>query len=194
MNGERLYARPLKDSSTSQSAKRRLMSVLMMRLRNRPASTSCTGSNPAKGVPAYSSIFSDICEPYEKHRFHLHWFGSEDAYPQGDGRGVTLPSSRSTWCVSVNAQSEYDSDYDTSFLRDEYDCQFLSKPTWLGNPAYSEYWKSFLPRYRAHFVHYTCTMLVILPVWMTFRAVTQRVSEARAKFLQDFEPTFFCQF
>ena len=52
------------------------------------------------------------------------WFGSEDAYPQGDGRGVTLPSSRSTWCVSVNAQSEYDSDYDTSFLRDAYDCHF----------------------------------------------------------------------
>ena len=39
------------------------------------------------------------------------------------------------------------------------------RSTLLGKPAWPDQQKSFLAKYRVHFVHYTCTMLVILPVY-----------------------------
>ena len=44
-----------------------------------------------------------FCEPYGQNKFHLHWFGSGDAFPQGgivkEGSSFTVPS-YSLWSYS----------------------------------------------------------------------------------------------
>ena len=91
----------------------------------------------------------------------------------------------------MNAQSEYDSDYDTSFLRDEYDC--LSGLLLIKEEDFLK-----IGNLSTHCIGYILSTIHVLCLLVSPCAVTSEVTQpagqiARAKFAR-FSSTFFCQF